>query len=562
MKRSTYCYWLTLAVLLLVGLAGRAHAQGTFNLRVVNMLDAATSIDVHFNDMAQATIADIPVASTSALAQKLPVGAGTIKMAVTPTGAGVGSALINQNITVASGMEYSAVVYGASPSVKLKMLERQLAKLPGPGKALVRVVNLTTLNNPLALDFYLDSAAGTPLFSNVVREGASNFVDVAGSPKSLYITGPGTSNVFTQVIVPFTIGGRLTLFVTGATTSELKVYALSGENTEQHLLPILQGVKGGTLPSIRVMDVWRQRNLSGTGIQALDVFFDDVSTPRFADLKYRVASAKFGPLTQDSITVKFAPVNEGIGSAIYTEEIKLERDSDYVVILTKTSEGAAAALTLSAPNTLPINLPDSFRIRAAHVNDFRENITLKVISNDSPGDTVTIPGLAFLTASEWFSIPRGAFRIEAFAGEQTTPFYTTDHHGSFATTYLTFVVMGDDSSFQIDVLNELLPVMQVFDPAASAPVVIAGESSFKLHNIPNPCVEETSIRFNLPQGEHVNLSLFDPLGRHVMTILDERRGAGEHDVMMKASDLPAGSYIYRLRTERGMQGVGRMVVVR
>lgn len=66
-------------------------------------------------------------------------------------------------------------------------------------------------------------------------------------------------------------------------------------------------------------------------------------------------------------------------------------------------------------------------------------------------------------------------------------------------------------------------------------------------NQPNPCSRETEISFALPETDNVRLSLYDALGREVMTALDERMKAGTHSIRLTLENLPSGVYSYRLR---------------
>jgi hypothetical protein len=65
-------------------------------------------------------------------------------------------------------------------------------------------------------------------------------------------------------------------------------------------------------------------------------------------------------------------------------------------------------------------------------------------------------------------------------------------------------------------------------------------------NYPNPFNPATVIRFHLPSDGHVDLRVFDLLGREVVTLLDEPRKAGAYDVRFDGSGLGSGTYIYRL----------------
>jgi cyanophycinase len=67
-------------------------------------------------------------------------------------------------------------------------------------------------------------------------------------------------------------------------------------------------------------------------------------------------------------------------------------------------------------------------------------------------------------------------------------------------------------------------------------------------NYPNPFNPATTIRFLLPQRDHVILKIFDMLGREVVTIVDGELNAGEHSVVLDAKDLSSDIYFYRLST--------------
>ena len=76
-----------------------------------------------------------------------------------------------------------------------------------------------------------------------------------------------------------------------------------------------------------------------------------------------------------------------------------------------------------------------------------------------------------------------------------------------------------------------------------------GESpdEFKLNqNYPNPFNPSTSISFELPQTSHVDLRVYDVMGREVAAPANGTFSAGSHTVSFDASNLSSGTYIYRL----------------
>jgi len=72
-------------------------------------------------------------------------------------------------------------------------------------------------------------------------------------------------------------------------------------------------------------------------------------------------------------------------------------------------------------------------------------------------------------------------------------------------------------------------------------------SAFRLdQNYPNPFNPVTTIRFALPEPTHVDLRIYDVLGREVLTVIDRKMKAGVHEVPFKASGMSTGVYFYRL----------------
>jgi len=76
----------------------------------------------------------------------------------------------------------------------------------------------------------------------------------------------------------------------------------------------------------------------------------------------------------------------------------------------------------------------------------------------------------------------------------------------------------------------------------------------------NPGREAASLRFHLPCGSRVRLTIHDATGRRLATVLDGVRAAGDHRVVWNAGSLPAGLYFARLRAGSG-QRTARLLLV-
>ena len=73
--------------------------------------------------------------------------------------------------------------------------------------------------------------------------------------------------------------------------------------------------------------------------------------------------------------------------------------------------------------------------------------------------------------------------------------------------------------------------------------------NYKLYqNYPNPFNPFTRITFELKTKTFVKLTVFDLLGRTIKTLVNETLAPGSFDVLFDASDLPSGTYFYKLST--------------
>ena len=67
-------------------------------------------------------------------------------------------------------------------------------------------------------------------------------------------------------------------------------------------------------------------------------------------------------------------------------------------------------------------------------------------------------------------------------------------------------------------------------------------------NYPNPFNPSTMIEYWLPQGSQVDLSIYNILGKKIITLVSEKQQSGLHRTEWDASGLASGIYIYVLKT--------------
>jgi len=66
-------------------------------------------------------------------------------------------------------------------------------------------------------------------------------------------------------------------------------------------------------------------------------------------------------------------------------------------------------------------------------------------------------------------------------------------------------------------------------------------------NFPNPFNPTTVIEFALPVKSKVELSVYNLLGEKIVTLVNEEKHAGNHQVLFNAINLSSGIYFYKLQ---------------
>ena len=97
--------------------------------------------------------------------------------------------------------------------------------------------------------------------------------------------------------------------------------------------------------------------------------------------------------------------------------------------------------------------------------------------------------------------------------------------------------------------------------------LVAVPKKFQLHqNYPNPFNPVTTINYDLPQQTHVNLMIYDILGREVVKLISEETPAGYQSVIWNTRNsfgtpVSAGIYFYQIQT-KGFVKTRKMVLLK
>ena len=87
-----------------------------------------------------------------------------------------------------------------------------------------------------------------------------------------------------------------------------------------------------------------------------------------------------------------------------------------------------------------------------------------------------------------------------------------------------------------------------FSTAVSEDIFIPYNLSLE-QNYPNPFNPLTTIHFTLQQSENVILNIHDLNGRRVKQVFSGHLEAGTHNMLLDASDMASGIYLYTLHTK-------------
>jgi hypothetical protein len=206
--------------------------------------------------------------------------------------------------------------------------------------------------------------------------------------------------------------------------------------------------------------------------------------------------------------------------------------------------------------------PDVFEfLKAIPIYDFTNLIGPNRLNGGTFGD-VDLDGNMDIFFGSRTSDPHAAIvRMEYIGGN-------IEDSTSYEVTVIDSLFPSDDGFDQYDVIKlgnfDEDPELEVFytDGARDGrtPIIVLDlttavsvdeetvPSEFYLdQNYPNPFNPSTTIRFGLNKEATVSLNIYDVLGKHVATLINnEYKSAGTHHVTLNASPLASGTYIYTL----------------
>lgn len=85
-------------------------------------------------------------------------------------------------------------------------------------------------------------------------------------------------------------------------------------------------------------------------------------------------------------------------------------------------------------------------------------------------------------------------------------------------------------------------------------------------NYPNPFNPATNIKFSIPSAQHVTIKIYNSLGQHVRTLLDNRMNAGAHEISWNGLDqsgkAAASGIFYYVMEADNFKEIKKMMLMR
>ncbi len=131
--------------------------------------------------------------------------------------------------------------------------------------------------------------------------------------------------------------------------------------------------------------------------------------------------------------------------------------------------------------------------------------------------------------------------------------YFFDETG-FVLGYLTEKTLYDDTALREGFMNIITSI--TFAPQQSSSIENPIQPSLKSfilgNNYPNPFNANTVIPFDLKQGDHIQIKLFNLQGQCIQILANDFYPAGHHEITLELNNIPTGPYLYQIQNNTAL----------
>jgi hypothetical protein len=169
------------------------------------------------------------------------------------------------------------------------------------------------------------------------------------------------------------------------------------------------------------------------------------------------------------------------------------------------------------------------------------------------------------SVNRWFSVSESQFPI--VIPPQTSGFLRLCFAPLEAISYADLLTIeGYCEEERLNLTGRGEPILRIIGSRCAADIQLRTSRAplqyFMEQNFPNPAGgAQTTVRIGLPEPSPVTLTVVSPLGGEIARLDLGTLGAGEHDITLDISAIPAGTYFYRIQTPQ-MQIARQMIISR
>ncbi len=225
---------------LVLAVAGAATAADTSRVRVLHASPDAPNVDIYLDDAKVDALTDVPFKTISAYLS-IPAGAHNVK--VVPTGGAVADAVIDADVTFASGERYTVAATNAVATIEAQVITD--APAPTADGAQLRVVHLSA-DTP-AVDVRPDG--GDPIVTALAYPMATEYLDIPAATYDLEVCATATDTCPLD-LDPVTVdaGTSYSAFAVGSLEADTLTAVLAVDATAAPAAPATDTI-GGASPS-------------------------------------------------------------------------------------------------------------------------------------------------------------------------------------------------------------------------------------------------------------------------------------------------------------------------
>jgi len=195
------------------------------------------------------------------------------------------------------------------------------------------------------------------------------------------------------------------------------------------------------------------------------------------------------------------------------------------------------------------NVTEGNKSSLGGINSKNAAAKLSILSYKSLLQTGTVVERKLLSRSDIAINPAGTapWLVVAVSDNGQTSTMADEEYGT--SDDRTFIYLTDNSAFIDNTAGKIRGAI------CSIPLIVentsgselqAVDNNFSMQIFPNPCIHETTIRFNIEKGSNVSMDLYSLAGKKVLSMGDTYYTSGTHQLRFGRDNLHAGMYLLEM----------------